>query len=103
MSEKITNYHIEYLDVTSQYWHAESAGFAGGDHLLTALTNGWDVSRCTLMVYEYSTKRSISVYLFRLERRGEVMNMPVIDTPFLHRFIKDNNIVVYSAQPMATV
>jgi len=100
MAEKITNYHSQYLDVTSQYWHSESANFAGADHLLTALTNGWTVTKCTLLVYEFASKRSANVYLFRLERSGEVMNMPVIDTPFVHRFLRDNAITVHATQPV---
>lgn len=90
------NYHVQYLDVTSQYWNPRE-GFAGGDHLLTALQAGWDVATCQEQLVWYTGARCVSVYHFTLERRGETMVMPVVNNPYVDRFLHQAEIVVQRA------
>ncbi len=80
------NYHVQYLDVTSQYWNPRE-GFAGGDHLLTALGSGWDVDKCEEQQVWYTGARCVSVYHFTLTRGNETMVMPVVNNPYVYRFI----------------
>lgn len=81
------NHHVEYIDITT-YWHPNSEAFAGGDALLTALNNGWQVMgevRCE--THWYAGMRSIRIYHFVLERDGEQMKMPVVNNPYVNRLI----------------
>jgi hypothetical protein len=91
------NYHVQYLDVTSQYWSPKE-GYAGGDHLLTALNNSWDVAECHLQLVWYTGSRSVRVYHFTLVRGGEIMKMPVVDNPYVDRFISLNGIEVQTTE-----
>jgi hypothetical protein len=90
------NYHVQYLDVTSQYWNPRE-GFAGGDHLLTALGSGWDVAKCVEELVWYTGARSVSVYHFHLTRGNESMVMPVVNNPYVYRFIVQAEINVTPA------
>jgi hypothetical protein len=87
------NYHVQYLDVTSQYWNPRE-GFAGGDHLLTALDAGWEVADCVEEVVWYTGARSVSLFHFTLTRKGEKMVMPVVNNPYVDRFITQAEIQV---------
>lgn len=87
------NYHVQYLDVTSQYWTPRE-GYAGGDHLLTALQNGWDIVDCVEEQIWYTGARCVSLYHFTLQRKDEKMVMPVVNNPYVERFIKQSQLKV---------
>lgn len=97
----ITNYHAQYLDVTSQYWNPRE-GYAGGDHLLTALNAGWDVAECREQPIWYTGARCVVVYHFTLSRKGETMVMPVVNNPYVDRFITQASIPVVREGEAAT-
>lgn len=90
----ITNFHMQYLDVTSQHWNPDSAQFAGGDHLMTALDNGWQIENCRLVKHWYAGMRFVKIYEFNMvhQRSGDKMTMPVIDNPYIQRFIEEEHI-----------
>lgn len=85
------NYHVQYLDVTSQYWNPRE-GYAGGDHLLTALNAGWDVVTCKEQPIWFTGARCVLLYHFTLARGTETMMMPVVNNPYVDRFIAQANI-----------
>ncbi len=93
----ITNYHVQYMDITSQYWDPSSAAYAGGDNLITALSNGFDVEKCTMRRHTYAPSRFVDIYEFHLIRDGEAFTMPVLNNPYIQRFITENNIRVEGA------
>ena len=88
----ISNFHVQYLDVTSQHWNPQSASFAGGDHLMTAIAHGWDIVRCVETQHWYAGMRSVTVYHFGLERNNEMMDMPVLTNPAVSRFVRQMNL-----------
>lgn len=89
----VTNYHMQYLDVTSQHWDASSATFAGGDHLMTALDNDWFVKECRLVKHWYTGARFVKIYEFHLiNDAGDTLTMPVIHNPYIERFIDEERI-----------
>jgi hypothetical protein len=90
----ISNFHMQYLDVTSQHWHPGSERFAGGDHLLTAVENGWEIDQCLLVTHWYAGMRGVKVYNFSLKRGDQQMIMPVIDNPYIQRLIKEGVVSV---------
>lgn len=92
--EHISNFHVQYLNVTSQHWDPDSEMFAGGDHLMTALAKRWQISGCVESQHWYAGMRAITIYKFELERNGEKMTMPVVNNPYIVRFIRDNEIEV---------
>ncbi|MCU0513043.1 MAG: hypothetical protein MUE40_10775 [Anaerolineae bacterium] len=94
MMSNAQNYHIQYPGVTNQHWHAGSGRYAGGDHLLTALTDGWMLHRCVQVTHTYAGMRFVTVYQFELERGGEAMTMPVITNPYIERFLQTSGIQV---------
>jgi len=101
MSKKTTttvsNYHAQYVDLTTQHYDPRSERFAGGDQLLTALANKWEVERCVLLRYAYAGRRYSKIYQFTLRRGGDVMVMPVIDNPYIKRIVDAYEIELYEA------
>lgn len=88
----VANFHVQYMDVTSQHWHPKSANFAGGDNLITAVEHGWEVNECILVQHWYAGMRSVKIYEFTLHRGEASMLMPVISNPYVERFIKEEKI-----------
>jgi len=90
----VSNYHLEYINVASQHWDPESENFAGGDHLITAITNGWEIQQCVRRMHWYAGMRGITINHFEFVRGEEAMNMPVINNPYVERFIRFQGIEV---------
>ena len=85
------NYHVEYLEVT-QHWHSQSEPYAGGDALVTMLTEGWRI--CHDVYVEdrfFAGLRSVSVYHLELERDGQRIKMPVIRNPYINRVVREGD------------
>lgn len=93
-----SDFHMDYMDVT-QHWHPQSQKYAGGDHLLTALYNDWQMDE-TIFREEhwFAGMRHVVVYHFDLSRDDETMVMPVISTPLVTRIIRDSDIHVRSIE-----
>lgn len=83
----ISNYHAQYQGVTTQHYDPNSERFAGGDQLLTALQNNWQIDQCVLVRHAYAGRRYSKVYEFTLRRGGDEMVMPVIDNPYIARIV----------------
>lgn len=88
----ISNYHVQYLDVQNQHWHAGSERYAGGDQLVTALDRGWTVARCAEAKHYYAGMRFVRIFNFKLHKEGQEMTMPVVDNPYVVRFIDEEEI-----------
>lgn len=95
------NYHIQYPGVTNQHWHSGSGRYAGGDHLLTALTDGWELQRCLKRDHTYDGMRAVTVYEFHLQRGEDQMVMPVINNPYIERFLYNEQVEVTAKQDEA--
>ncbi|MDQ7025334.1 MAG: hypothetical protein Q9P01_00070 [Anaerolineae bacterium] len=91
-SSNASNFHTVYQNVTTQHWHPSSERYAGGDHLMTAIDKGWKVEKCVLVRHWYAGMRSVVVYEFNLKRDSNTMMMPVIDNPYIGRFIEESDI-----------
>lgn len=88
----VSNFHAQYSDLTSQHWHSSSESFAGGDNLLTALEKNWKIDACRLTRHWYAGMRSVRLYEFTLIKDGDTIVMPVLDNPYIERFITDEQI-----------
>lgn len=88
----VSNFHMQYSDLTSQHWHPTSARYAGGDNLMTAIEKDWDVEQCALVRHWYAGMRSVRIYEFTLIKNGKTMTMPVLDNPYVERFVIDEKI-----------
>lgn len=97
----ISNFHMQYLDVTSQHWHPGSERFAGGDHLLTAIEKGWEISECALVTHWYAGMRAVKIYHFVLKRGDQQMTMPVIDNPYIQRLINEGIVSVTTREDVS--
>jgi hypothetical protein len=96
-----SNWHYAYRRIV-RHWHAASEPFAGGDCLLTALNNGWDIVLPVMAEpFWRAGSRCVMVYHFNLERRGETMAMPVVTNPFVERLIADNALRLIARQQAA--
>lgn len=92
---EVKNFHIMYPGVTNQHWDPASGRYAGGDHLLTALADGWLIEECVQVTYNYAVGRGVAVYEFHLTRADLHMVMPVINNPSVERFLLMNGIEVH--------
>ena len=86
--KNISNFHAQYSELTSQHWHPNSETYAGGDHLTTALEKKWQIEKVELKRHWYAGMRSVRLYEFTLTKEGRTVTMPVLDNPFVERFIK---------------
>lgn len=94
MSADAMNFHIQYPGVSNQYWEPESGRFAGGDHLLTALNDGWEIVECVRNEHFYAGMRSVTIFEFNLKNADHRMMMPVIANPAVERLIARLNLEV---------
>lgn len=91
---RLSDLHFQYADVI-QHWHCDSQPHAGGDALLTALYSGWQVGETVLQEdHWFAGMRYVAVYHFALTRGGETMIMPVINNPYVTRFVGQSSLRV---------
>lgn len=94
---QLTDFHFAYQD-RIRHWHPGSELYTGGDALITAVEDGWDIS--TLVGSEehrHQGARTTTVYYFELTRSRETLLMPVISNPFVDRLVSELNLKL---QPM---
>lgn len=100
MNNTSSNYHMDYFDV-AQHWHPDSEKYAGGDALVTLLSNGWEIQREVGVEDRFfAGLRSVSVYHLTLKRGDEVMRMPVIRNPYINRIIRLGGYVQVNVEDM---
>ena len=88
------NWHYAYRRIV-RHWHAQSEHYAGGDCLLSALNDGWQMDvRVIAEAHWRAGTRCVMVYHFELMRGDETMTMPVITNPFVERLIAENAVQV---------
>jgi hypothetical protein len=94
INEYLTNIQL-YFTETPRHWCPHSEKYTGADSLITALRNGWALSR---LVYRedvyHGGSRHTAVYYFELKRDTAMVTMPIICTPFIVRFIAHLNLKV---------
>src|SRR5689334_2636368 len=87
INEYLTDSQV-YFTETPRHWCPHSEKYTGADSLITALRNGWALSR---LVYRedifHGGSRHTTVYYFELKRANEVVTMPVVSTPLIVRII----------------
>jgi hypothetical protein len=92
INRNATNFHVEYMDVT-QHWSPTCEKYAGGDALLTALYNNWQMENTvTREDCWFAGMRLISVYHVPLKREGEEQIISVIDNPYVSRLMNNGEI-----------
>jgi hypothetical protein len=86
---RTSNYHVEYLEDV-QHWHPASQPYAGGDNLVGALYEGWEMSNVVAREeHWFAGMRFVAVYHVELNRDGETLIMPVIFTPYITRLLAE--------------
>lgn len=93
-NDNVTNYHVQYIDISTQYWHPESEEYAGGDHLTTALYHGWEIVKCVETKRWYAGMRFVRIFQFELSKGENTMVMPVIHNPYVERFTREEGIEI---------
>ena len=92
----LSDYHVQYLDVV-KHWHAPSERYTGGDALLTALYNGWEmVGEIIRENFWYAGMRCVTVYTITLSRNGDNQSMRVIHNPYVSRLVNQSRLPVVS-------
>lgn len=89
-----SNYHADYVDV-AQHWSAISEPYAGGDSLVTALHNGWEiVGEIVREEKWFAGMRNVVLYHVPLTRDDSQMVMPVLNNPYVNRIMRDSGVDV---------
>lgn len=89
-----SNFHADYVDVT-QHWSAISEVYAGGDSLITAFHNGWEiVGEITREEKWFAGMRSAVLYHIPLRRNEIEVVMPVLNNPYVNRIMRDSGVDV---------
>jgi hypothetical protein len=88
MAEKnFQDYHIQYVDVIRN-WSPTSEKYGGGDTLVTAINNGWDVGDTVyLEEFMHYGQRRVAIYHFELKKGSERRHLAVVDNPYVTRFV----------------
>lgn len=87
MLASASNYHVQYMAVT-QHWSPGSEKYAGGDALVTALHNGWEMNPVVQQkTHWFGGNRGVLIYHVELTRAEEKMVMPVINNPYVDKVI----------------
>ena len=95
MNQNQVNFHVQYQDITSQHWSYSSERFAGGDHLLTALSRGWEIDEnVKLTRHWFAGMRCIEVFNFTIQKGDVVAKMPVVGNPYVYRFVQNHNLTI---------
>jgi hypothetical protein len=93
------NFHVEYLDVT-QHWCPLSEKYAGGDALLTAVDEGWNMgSRVICEEHWFAGMRLTRVFHIELHRNGERRIMPVLHNPYVDRMLASDDFQIVVGSP----
>lgn len=86
-----SNYHVEYLDVT-QHWDPASQSYAGGDALITLLSQGWVMGNHIIMEYKwFGGNRRVRVYQCTLTRDQTSVTIPIVHNPYVNRLLRQSN------------
>lgn len=98
MIEKLLTHTQVYYTDTPRHWCPVSEKYTGADSLISALRNGWSLSR---LVYRedflHGGARHSAVYFFELKQGQRIVTMPIVSTPFIVRFIAVQNLKVVHA------
>jgi len=103
----VTNYrdgwHEKYTE-TPRHWCPKTEPFTGGDSLLTALAEGWQVMDHAVYreVIMIRRSRHTTVYYFNLYRNAQTRTMAVIANPFVQRFLRNHHYRVRPYQDAAS-
>lgn len=81
------NHHVDYLQVT-QHWSADSESYAGGDGLVTLLSEGWQLIRKVSEEHIwFSGNRKTNLYHLEIQKDGETRIIPVVHNPYINRIV----------------
>lgn len=101
MTQRITEERDDMFPRTYRHWHAASEYYTGGDALLTALEEGWQMPS---VVYRQdhllAGVRTVSVYHIDLTRADIATTMRVIVNPFIAKLLqtREARIVTFDGQ-----
>ena len=66
------------------------------------LEKKWSIEKCALVTHWYAGMRSVRIYEFTLNKDGRTVVMPVLDNPYVERFIIEEGIdLIKEADAMA--
>ncbi|GAB1421222.1 hypothetical protein MASR2M15_13730 [Anaerolineales bacterium] len=81
--------HFRVLeDCINRHWSPDSEIFTGADSLLSAQERGWKILTYAKRLYQSSSTRRTTVYVFTMERDGEYIKMAVVLNPYIKNLIK---------------
>lgn len=81
--------HFAYQKI-NRHWNDSSEKYAGGDSLLTALAQGWELG--DTVYYEdlwYAGSRQVTIFHVELHHDGETIDMPVLGNPYIRRMLPE--------------
>lgn len=85
INQNTSNFHVAYMDVT-KHWSHMSEPYSGGDALLTALYDGWEIDEEIKCEEKWlAGQRQILVFHVNMHRDGEMRVMHVLDNPYVSR------------------
>ncbi|MBW4436494.1 MAG: hypothetical protein KME04_05135 [Pleurocapsa minor GSE-CHR-MK-17-07R] len=93
MAIKSADFHVDYSDI-HRHWDPHSEHFAGGDALITAIQQGWQLIEPVYKEDFWAAGTRVVVYHSILERGDETMVMPVLTNPFIRRGLKTRTLEV---------
>jgi hypothetical protein len=86
----------EYYTLTDRHWHAGSEPYTGGDSLLTAIRNGWQLLNLAYeQIIQLRGGRTVHVIYFQFIQSSERITMPVVVNPFVERLLVERKMMLH--------
>lgn len=76
----------------ARHWDASSELYTGVDSLVTALEVGWVMNKLFRQEAFQSYGGLVTVYYFELERAGEMVEMAVVNNPYMRQFLAQSDV-----------
>ncbi len=89
--------HEKFLE-SRQYWCPESEEYAAASQFISALRDGWQLAlpRVNARRIWHSGSRPSALYEFTLMRGSQLMIMPVLSSPYIERYLLQQELrVIY--------
>ncbi len=72
-----------------RHWSPECESYSGGDSLLGALEDGWQLVRSRQITQRTHSKRLVTLYIVWLEKDGQLAIMRLIGNPYITRLLNE--------------
>ena len=100
--DNLNRFHSAYTHIP-RHWSSHSQHYAGGDALLTFLSDGWTIQGdIDCEEFWHGGARRVTIFYFVLARDNQSLTMRVHGNPFVDRLLRELHLHVMPATSART-